>query len=151
PPEALDADALRKSRTFHWQDRKEFMDAINTASNVEARKIWVRENLTATICRYLNSAMPTILLRQPEREGAVGHAQVVVGYLRDVDLATPIKESSESTHSDVVAFIASDDQEGPYQIVSVDELVDEYTSERCDESSVVIPLPRSIWLSGDFA
>ena len=151
PPEALDADTLRKSRTFHWQDRKLFVDAVKKASKDEARKLWVRENLTATICRYLNSAMPAILLRLPESEGAVGHAQVVVGYLRDVDLAKPKIASAESTHSDVVAFIVSDDQDGPYEIVSVENLVDEYTSERCDESSVVIPLPRSIWLSGDSA
>lgn len=151
PPEALDGDTLQKSRDFYWQDRKEFIEAVTTATKGVARKLWVRENLTSSICRYLNSAMPVIVLRIPESQGAAGHAQVVVGYLRDIDLATPKQGLSKPAHSDVVAFIVSDDQDGPYEIVSVEKLVEEFTSDRYDETSVVVPLPRSIWLSGDSA
>lgn len=177
PPEVGDVFGLSKPRhRFTWADRRdlrvqiqELEDRVTKAkqvlTQVESRsdvsgslkaeqmvanrvvedasaqlnKRWIHENLTAMICRYLNSSSPTILVREAER-----HAQVVVGYVRNEDRSNPL----DGSPSAVTAFIVSDDSGGPFETVEVEDIVDEVAR---GETTPVTPLPRSLWLTGDFA
>lgn len=171
PPETLSSMQLSKSRDPLWCDRQEVWQAADLPFRTSVRaQFWFRENLTSTVCRYINSGMPVILARE-DRE----HTQVVCGYLRDEDLRKPAVRDSQlrKLHSDVASFIVSDDQRGPYEEVAADELVavlmrsatatmlidDEGPApmvpsvEGSDEEgwqdlSVIVPLPAGLWLSG---
>ncbi|WP_146251386.1 hypothetical protein [Nocardia tenerifensis] len=170
PPEVLDAASLLRYGDTNWSRRPGFSARLNELTNAESEeerninsrplaRLWVRENLGATICRYLNSKLPVILLRSPEDNLDVAHAQVVVGYLRrseiDEDALLPRRlPPQQKSDSDVTAFIVCDDQVGPYKIVLLDDLVDAIMSSIYSEdadTAVVVPLPRSLWLSGTAA
>lgn len=122
---------------------------IDEAENLYADvgRFWIRESLTRTVCQHLNSGFPAILLRD-------GHAKVLTGYLRRHEVAVPDEGPAASTvhpsDTDVVAFIASDDQESPYSIVWVDELLDDM-EELPLSNHVLFPLPRGIWVSASEA
>ncbi|WP_433679861.1 hypothetical protein [Nocardia sp. CA-119907] len=177
PPEVLDADSLCKRINLNWSHRLSFTaetrqleaeaNRLQTDANrikragvaIALQRLWVGENLGACVCRYLNSALPVILLRAPEQRSGVAHAQVAVGYLRRQDL-DPTQQRPKSGEeyalddatSDVVALIVCDDQTGPYQVVMLEELVNEFVHpDKSRQASVVVPLPRSIWLSGTAA
>jgi len=154
PPEVLDRHALSAPRDLYWADRSQlvalFADAIAAKDEKELERLWLKENLLAAVCRYLNSGIPVILARD-----SLVHTQVIVGYLREKDLRTVTSHDgtpdSDDTHSDVVSFIVSDDQQGPFILVSVDDVVKEFTHEGWAETQLVIPLPRSLWMSGEAA
>jgi hypothetical protein len=121
-----------------WSD-----DGVEVANFLEVfDALWVREALTRNVCQYLNSGFPSILLGR-------GHARVVVGYLRRSDLVDPTTLGEEfpynSSETDVEAFLVSDDQAGPYRLMSVSELVDIFMSEP-SVATLVIPLPRGVWV-----
>ena len=147
PPDVMDADALGEKRPLTWADRSELLEAVKVVESdpEELKRLWIHENLAAAVCRYLNSGIPVILARD-----SLGHTQVVVGYLREKDLS-PRKSDGADTHSDVVAFIVSDDQKGPYVVVPIGEIVEEFTNEAWAATQLVVPLPRSLWMSGDAA
>lgn len=99
---------------------------------------WLRENLTKTICQHLNSGFPCILLNK-------FHARVITGYLRARDLSPDEENAGSSTA--VVAFIVADDQEGPFTVVSVSEIVADLRTKYSD-LSLLIPLAPGIWVAG---
>ncbi len=159
PPEVLDRHALLAPRELYWADRSELKAAIEAtlvedddAEAVRVKKtedldrIWIRENLGATVCRYVNSGIPVILARD-----SLDHTQVIVGYLRSKDLNTHQVSDDDDSHSDVVSFIVSDDQKGPFVVVTLDEIVEEFMHESWAETQLVIPLPRSLWMTGEAA
>lgn len=108
-------------------------------------RLWIRENLTATVCRYLNSGLPIILARNIHN-----HTQVIVGYLRESDLRKKDPDIGREHHSDVVAFLVSDDQAGPFELVYVEEIVDQLIAQDLS-NELFIPLPDALWVSGDMA
>ena len=157
-PEALGKDELAADRDQTWADREELFkrsdghaakitglgeDAKQAAE--ERERLWICENLTASVCRYLNSGLPVILVRQ-----LIAHTQVVVGYLRASDLGKSDTGAGGDNHSDVVAFLVSDDQEGPFEIVYVDEIVDELISDPLS-NELFVPLPEAVWVNGEMA
>ncbi|MGW0247636.1 hypothetical protein ACWDYH_13455 [Nocardia goodfellowii] len=130
------------------------VQARGASAQGQLRRLWIKENLGASICRYLNAALPVILLRAPPARGVIAHAQVAVGYLRRRDFADPRPDSDSVTSddSDVVALIVCDDQSGPFEIVQLDDLVADFMdANKRMQTEVVVPLPRSIWLSGSTA
>lgn len=153
PAEVIESDVLERHRAVSWFDRKALVEQVrgNVAEDDEEglttlARTWIHENLTATVCRYLNSGIPVVLAREEER-----HTQVVVGYLRQEDLAGEAAADPEALHSDVVEFLVNDDQCGPYIRVPVNELVDEILYAEVLLASVIVPLPRGLWLSGGVA
>lgn len=158
-PETLGFSELSEPRAAQtWADRNDLFarnakflklqDKPGTKgerANEDLQRLWLRENLTATVCRYLNSGLPIIIARNVDN-----HTQVVVGYLRASDLTKSEDKASEESHSDVTAFLVSDDQEGPFELVYVDEIIDELLEEELN-NEVFIPLPDAVWLSGDTA
>ncbi|KRC51870.1 hypothetical protein ASE16_02025 [Leifsonia sp. Root227] len=149
PPQVVDEYLLRQDRALTWADRPELIKQVSKPKKYskEWKRAWTRENLADTICRYLNSAIPVILTRD-----SINHTQVVVGYLREEDLDKTLGDSRQSdTHSDMVAFIVADDTRGPYEIVYLDDLVAEILNESIAATSIVIPLPRALWMTGDAA
>jgi hypothetical protein len=162
PPELIDDSALEQPREPTWYDSDELWNAFDAAMEDERRAIWVSHNLTATICRYLNSGIPCILSRDDQE-----HTQVVCGYLREEDLR-PVDAQSTSNaeqarptpdlpkgqlHSAVVSLLVQDDQKGPYERVPVADLARLVAdaSEPWSSLSVIVPLPRGLWLSGQKA
>lgn len=174
PPEEAETFGLSRPRPFTWADRTDFISEIKQLEEVyeeasahlkeleghgnggirgeqllaarafddAAAKLnerWTRENLTAMICRYLNSSTPSILVRMGSR-----HTQVVVGYVRNEDHNTP----PAGHPSDVTTFIVSDDLGGPFDTEDIETLAQEVVAR---ETSIVTPLPKSLWLTGDFA
>lgn len=108
----------------------------------EIDAFWIRENLVASICRYLNSGVPLILIRHQ-----MSHTQVVVGYLRNLDVPVDFKVEGLGD-SEVVQLIVSDDAQGPFRMVGIDELVAEVDSQ---VTEVLVPLPHSLWMPGAVA
>jgi hypothetical protein len=106
----------------------------------EISEYWIRENLIAAICRYANSGIPTILVRQ-----GIAHTQVIVGYLRNMDIKREVKPGAESA---VAQVIVSDDAVGPFTIVEIDEIVGEVIK---NQTTLLIPLPNSLWMAGGVA
>jgi len=99
PPEAITRHALMQPRVTGWADRaemargmKQLGEAVNalppgksdtrTELENEAAKVWTAENVSASVCRYLNSGVPVVAVRRKTR-----HTQVIVGYFRRRDLA----------------------------------------------------------------
>jgi len=200
PPEALTRAELRQPRRSGWADRAEMAAAmknfelqlgsfppvnrqsIQDKANLKALKdesdwAWTSENVSASVCRYLNSGIPVIIVRRDMR-----HTQVVTGYFRRSDLADstfiareeakrarelaseegsgsgdpvkpePTRLGDESMDTDpgseVTHFIISDDSDGPFYALSVAEVVSEVVQGVTD---FLVPLPRSLWMSGDTA
>jgi hypothetical protein len=167
PPEVCSIDSLAEARKLTWADSSELEEEVESAERalkLSARKrgsvsrdrarrrldrMWIRDNLSSTVCRYLNSGIPSILCRQ-----AMGHTQVVVGYVRADDLAVDIKarRRKSSTHIEVRSFIVSDDTMDPYCVIDVDDIVNEISPEVGVAPTVMlIPLPRGLWLTGEVA
>ncbi len=86
----------------------------------------IAETAEAIACRYLNSALPVMLLTE---QGESRHAQVLIGYGRD---------------DDGLFFVYHDDQKGPY-------LKTRQLSGDADRQALVIPMPGRIYLSGEEA
>lgn len=189
PPEVIDEAHLHKRNpkkresndyAWNWSDNPIFQSAVaatdpNAAidSNKNENFVWVRHNLTSAVARYLNSSVPVILTRSAKE-----HAQVIVGYLRESDLATHLPETlvrsnqapsdveqvqedhadglqsahrlTNKHHDPIKAFIVSDDQAGPFQLVNVDTLVRQILK-REQGIYLLVPLPRSLWMSGSTA
>ncbi|MFL2002229.1 hypothetical protein [Microbacterium sp. A1-JK] len=185
PPELLDAAALTKPRTLNWTDRQihhqrfgsepaEVPGVPEESSRRAAqqrRRQWIAENLGASICRYLNSGLPSIVLRADE-----DHTVVVVGYLRRsdfeaagegtaqidlheiptsdeedlADLLSPAAPNSAhvDAQSDVVYLIVADDQRGPFELLSLESLAESVDT---DDSKVMVPLPHGLALTGQTA
>lgn len=166
PPDILTYGVLRQSRQPSWSDRRDMRVEMESHEEVFNRSpssvddeellrrdrlaadvAWTKENLSAAICRYLNSGMPVVLLRRRE-----DHTQVVVGYLRESDLVgtklASAQPSDREPTSDVMYFLISDDKDGPFYVVSLADLVDEIVRRHTD---VLVPLPHSLWLSGSDA
>lgn len=158
PGEVIWPDRMMKGRKrLTWADRpelevllakNEFDAAPYLADNgiTAAHVTWVRENLTATVRRYLNSGIPLIVCRMH-----VAHTQVVIGYARQDELSIAIDNDDDSSHFDISAFITSDDAEDPFCVVPIREIVDEILNPTKAPTFVVVPLPRGLWLSGDLA
>lgn len=158
-PESLGFQELAEPRTGRtWADRgdlfatSEQLAAVGAKTGAKAAKarvdlqrLWLRENLTATVCRYLNSGLPIILARN-----AINHTQVVVGYLRASDLTKDADAATAESHSDVTAFLVSDDQEGPFELVYVDEIIDEMVEDELN-NEIFVPLPDAVWVPGQIA
>jgi hypothetical protein len=145
PPEVVDEVELMRPRALSWYDRKELIDAVSgeDLGQTLLNRIWLAENLTSTICRYLNSGIPVIL-------NCADHSQVVCGYFREEDMAESSIKDRPVAQTDVVAFLVQDDQIGPYRMVRVEKILDQVLN--ADEPvSVLIPLPRGLWLSGQSA
>lgn len=151
PPEVLGYNELRTGRrTFSWADRNGLrIHARRFAGKRRKRqrdRMWIGENLSATICRYLNSGMPVILARH-----GMAHTQVVVGYLRESDIR-PTAGTADDGHSDVVAFLVSDDQDGPFEIVHLTDLIREIAEPGNDaDTELVVPLPSGLWMTSEAA
>lgn len=101
-------------------------------------EFWIKETFTRTACQYLNSGMPAIVLHE-------NHATVLVGYLRRRDMLAARGSRPYEAETDVVAFLASNDQIGPYSLVKVDELVAAFM-DPTSTASLLIPLPRGVWM-----
>ena len=129
-------DILLEGRPPQWYDRK----GLWTVQE-DDEETWAVENLTATVCRYLNSGLPTILAENDEE-----HAQVVCGYLRANHIKGPSGSALNPQQSDVVALIVHDDQVGPYLEVPVSELAEKLSTAR--DLTLLIPLPHGLWLDG---
>lgn len=157
PPEIIDLARLSDVREeFKWYDRNQFIEACESLSELEMQKAWFVENLTASVCRYLNSGIPVILA-----DDANEHTRVVCGYIRnsgrrlDAPLVSNPKYSRAISSSGVGAFILQDDGARPFLVESVEDLVDSIYGEG-EESprgslAVVVPLPRGLWMAGDVA
>lgn len=146
PPEVLAGDDLLRKLTISWHHRPELAQAIRESDSAD-RAILI-ENLTSTICRYLNSGMPVILNRNDRN-----HSVLVCGYLRWGDLAPESRPARTLGQSDVVGLVVQDDQKGPYQVVMVNDVIDsaQVAGDANDfevDLSIVVPLPRGLWLSG---
>ena len=157
PPEIVDDADLVQHRDLEWYDRQELWDSVSQIEegSDDWKRLWIAENLTATICRYLNSGFSCILSRDD-----LEHTQVVCGYVREEDVNKekvdlPTLSSGQALHSDVVALLVADDQRGPFEIVEVAELVDLIMNEDPTPAwtslAVITPLPRGLWLSGNKA
>jgi len=159
PSEVLDQHKLKRRRILAWHDSDAHVRRVAEAGKKGAQRdrTWIRENLTSSVCRYLNSGIPSILSRD-----GLGHTQVVVGYLRDRDLTTKSSQSSSGVegiadsardlldeNNDVTHLLVSDDLFGPVLAVAVDELVEEILADH--PTSVIVPLPRGLWLSSGAA
>lgn len=149
PPEVVDDTVLLSLREEPaWYDRSELRDASATLADdsPELERVWVAENVTATVCRYLNSGIPCILSQDDDR-----HTYVICGYLRQEDL-TPTEDrvtTEVDLHSDVVAFLVMDDQDGPYRLYTVESIVSDLLDPDDDQGvTILVPLPRGLWLSG---
>jgi hypothetical protein len=145
PPETLMRGDLVEGRPPTWADRSEFFQNLANQEKKEDRdRIWIKDNLSRSIRRYLNSGFPSIVCYP-------GHTKVVVGYARQKDLTGYVRPDPDSdTRSDIAAFIVSDDTVGPFEILMIDTLVDNL-SRPYGTSAVLIPLPEAVWLSGDAA
>ncbi len=149
PAEQFTVRLLTKPRPPLWTDRPALFD-LASASEKPSRddlKLWLRENLSATACRYLNSGLPLVLAENYRR-----HARVVCGYVREEDLEDG-DAGRDAAHSDVAAFLVNDDMRGPYQLCQLTELVDQVFPDGIQEAhtrafSLLAPLPRGLWLSG---
>lgn len=178
PAEVLDAPSLKRKRELNWTDRRVFQRRLEEAqapgaegaerkAGAALEKVWIRDNLSAAVCRYLNSGIPAMLLNGE-------HTQVVVGYVRRSDhedgllslpdyrgdadlgeshsgdladlLSRPFTgEADQDGHSDVEYFIVSDDQHGPFELVPLDTLAELI---RTRSAKVLVPLPRGLSLTG---
>lgn len=147
PPDFLGPEDITNERDCEWYDRPAIWrssdpDSAEADAGSESSDGWPTENLTASICRYLNSGFPVILADNYSR-----HATVVCGYLRNDDLAEPLDESDPSA---VTHFIVNDDTLGPFRVVRIANLVSNPNG-GVNELSVLAPLPQGLWLSGDTA
>lgn len=143
PSVADTAGQLREARKLSWHDRLALAENVLSAGDDDKRleRVWTAENLTANVCRHLNSGIPAMLLRDDDE-----HVQVIVGYLRREDL--PSGERFDSRYgADVVELIVSDDQAGPFKRVRVDDLVDDISELHPTDVVMMTPLPRGIWMS----
>lgn len=180
PAEVLDATTMSVPRELNWTDRavlatrlaeaKEVVDAAaDRQSGAAEVDVWVRENLSAAVCRYLNSGIPVMVLASAEE-----HTQVIVGYVRrsdhedgvqslpafreghtdDEDHADDLDDLSrqpelgaadEDGRSDVEYFIVADDQHGPFELVSVEKLAGWVRRQR---AKVLVPLPKGLSMTG---
>lgn len=136
PADFLDHPELSKVRNPRWFDRPKAWNAKDEDG------AWLVENLTASICRYLNSGLPVILALNEQN-----HAQVICGYLRNDDLAKPIDATDPSC---VEYFIVNDDQHSPFRLVKIADLIKLF-DRSWDALSVLAPLPTGLWLSGSEA
>ncbi len=112
------------------------------AIEAEVDEFWIRRNLVASVCRYLNSAIPLILVRY-----GISHTQVVVAYLRNMDLPEG-ERLADAGDSEVVKLIVSDDAEGPFRLVAINDLVTEIDEE---STELLVPLPHSLWMPSSVA
>lgn len=180
PAEVLDATTLSVPREMNWTDRavlasrlteaKEEVDAaVDRQSAAAEIDVWVRENLGAAVCRYLNSGIPVMILAAAEE-----HTQVIVGYIRrsdhedgvqslpafreghseqdnhDDDLDDLFRQpepgaAQEDGRSDVEYFIVTDDQQGPFELVSVATLAGWVRRQR---AKILVPLPKGLAMTG---
>ncbi len=165
PPETRFGDEMGLTRQVRWHDRQEVrrwalgerLIAIMTNSSTRPREVqraWLREDLTALVCRYMNSGVPVII-------GIEDHTMVACGYLRYEHLSdnpddhpTSLRRAVEKLGqpardpSEVVSFLVQDDQEGPYRLLMVDDLVDLLSGDFLGTFSFFVPLPRGLWLAG---
>lgn len=116
----------------------------------QQRRLWFSENLTSGAARYLNSGFPVIINARMRANAAVSrqkhpdyryHSVMVCGYIRERDRV------SATPGVDVTAFVAQDDQAGPFRLIDARELAD-VAFERPGVFSVVVPLPSGLWLNG---
>lgn len=154
PPEVLHPEKLTTGRALRWTDRNDLdahLQTVNKAKKPSERDsgreiAWFVENLTASVCRYLNSGFPCII-------NVDDHSVLACGYIRSQHLdgghKPTIDRSEGSDPRAVAAFVVQDDQMGPYQILGVPELMEKFTSGKA--FSVVVPLPRGLWLDGNSA
>ncbi len=115
--------------------RRQLFELDDLIATVE--EFWMSESVTATICQFLNSGFPAIVLEN-------FHARVIVGYLRREDIEHP-ESFAGSSDTDVVAFLVTDDGAGPYEVVPVDDIVAGLAA--ASDAHVLIPLPPEIWVS----
>lgn len=87
-----------------------------------------REQILRTVCTYLNSGFPVIVLT------ATGHAMTLVGW--------------EKLGKDAVRLIAADDQIGPYEVIDDPLSDDKQGPHRGAWTALMIPLPPKAYLTG---
>ena len=141
-----------KSMEWAWTEPDKESAVQNAARRAEqsrSSRMWAADNLSAAVCRYLNSGIPVILNRRGHN-----HTQVAIGYLRASDIAgtrletDAIDESDADAPSTVRHLIVADDQKAPFHPVPLSELVTEILA---GQTEVLVPLPNSLWMSGDVA
>jgi len=179
PAEVLDGPILKRSRDLNWTDRKvlkQRLEKAKTPTRVNSERkdvtaavetVWIKDNLSAAVCRYLNSGIPVMLLdgehtqvvvgyvRRSDHEDGVnslpdyrGDADVEEGHGRDLPdlLSRPtVGAAEQDEQSDVEYFIVSDDQRGPFELVAVQSLAEMI---RARSAKVLVPLPRGLSLTG---
>jgi hypothetical protein len=150
PPEVNEVQRVWR-RPF-WFDLPEVWAVDKTVNNLgvsptepsfdeldtEIQDFWIREYVTSTVCRYLNSGLPVIILRTD-----LEHAYIACGYLRDHHMA-----DSRPKDGRVALLLVQDDQRGPYCPLPVETLVQ---LAQDGELVLVTPLPAGLWLAGDRA
>lgn len=145
PPDVIDDLSLLQGRPTEWFDRPDFVDAISGTPN--SGDVWFADNFISTVCRYLNSGIPCILWNEDE-----GHTRVLCGYVKHEDLQDSGGPDGILGRNAVAAFIACDDLLGPFELVSVCDLVGgALNSKSGGIFSLVVPLPKGLWLGGEMA
>lgn len=124
PPETLHAKYFQQEPPKIWFQRHDLNEEIDDVSAM-------RERLTATVCRYLNSGLPVLLCYDR-------HVRVACGYLRASDL-------DKDASSEVAKFIVNDEASGPYVPIDVDDVVGQISNSQYN--GVIVPLPDGIFLS----
>jgi hypothetical protein len=151
PPEVLRFERLITGRALRWTDRTAFGDAVTTREKIVNKKdreaavklTWFVENLTASVCRYLNSGFPAIL-------NLGDHSYLVCGYVRSEHLKQPGDNHPSDIDSRAVAsFLVNDDSRGPYRLLALSNILERV--QNGDQISVLVPLPRGLWLDGSAA
>ena len=139
PPEVLAGDDLLRGLTASWHHRQALAKLLREGAASD--RVLLLENLTSTVCRYLNSGMPVILNRNDQN-----HSVLICGYLRIDDLAETARPARSIGDSDVVALIVQDDQAGPYCVVPVSEIINsaEVGIENNFEVDLSIVVPLSL-------
>ena len=100
----------------------------------ELRAFWLRENLTTTVCRYLNPGFPVIWYSS-------GHSFLISGYRRSRD---ELKTRRSGDSSELASFVVSDGDRGPYERKEIDSLVREMHERGQGRFQVL--LPHGVWL-----
>lgn len=90
-----------------------------------------RERLQRTICKYLNSGLPVVVMS----DDPASHAFALVGWQHGPD---------------GVELIACDDRIGPYEVIA-DPLAQVEDDQRGEWAWLMLPVPEKVYVSGDGA
>ena len=135
PPEYIADQRLRTNPGLEWYHRPALREALYRNSTYEV----IKENLTSSVCRYLNSGIPVIMF-----DASNSHTYVICGYKRNASDAT----------GGISSFVVMNDNERPFTQVHVEPIVKSLCASENDASdshSLLVPLPLGAWMSGETA